>query len=281
MEFSVDGNRAYAYTGARGFDPNKPSVVFIHGGGLDHSVWILQSRYFAHHGYNALALDLPGHGRSEGPLQTRIEAMADWIIRAVGEFGLSRYAVAGHSMGALVALETAAGDPDRVEVAVLIGVSVPMPVTDALLSAAKADDHSAFDMVNLWGHGYGAQLGGNPSPGMWMTGGAVRLLERSGPGVLYNDLNACNEYQSGLDSAAAVKAPVRVILGKNDIMAPPKAARELIAALRVVKVTEISDCGHMLMAEQPDRVLDAMLDPITRHLPATPPARLRSKASSE
>lgn len=281
MEFSVDGNRAYAYTGARGFDPNKPSVVFIHGGGLDHSVWILQSRYFAHHGYNALALDLPGHGRSEGPLQTSIEAMADWIIRAVGEFGLSRYAVAGHSMGALVALETAAGDPDRVEVAVLIGVSVPMPVTGALLSAAKADDHSAFDMVNLWGHGYGAQLGGNPSPGMWMTGGAVRLLERSGPGVLYNDLNACNEYQSGLDSAAAVKAPVRVILGKNDIMAPPKAARELIAALRVVKVTEIPDCGHMLMAEQPDRVLDAMLDSITRHLPATPPARLRSKASSE
>jgi len=268
VDFSVDGHRAYAYTGARAFDPGKPSVVFIHGGGLDHCVWILQSRYFAHHGYNALALDLPAHGRSEGPLQTSIETMADWVIRAVEALGVRRYAVTGHSMGALVALETAARDPDRVAAAIFIGISVPMPVTDALLSAAKANDHSAFDMVNLWGHGYGAQLGGNPSPGMWMTGGAVRLLERSGPGVLYNDLNACDAYQRGLEAAAQVKAPVRVILGKNDIMASPRAGRELIAALPNAEVTELSNCGHMLMAEQPDRVLDAMVESAARHLPA-------------
>ena len=268
MEFSVDGHRAYAYTGARAFDPDKPSVVFVHGGGLDHCVWILQSRYFAHHGYNALALDLPGHGRSEGPLQTSIEGMADWVVMAMDAVGLSRYAIAGHSMGALVALETAARDKDRIAVAVLIGISVPMPVSGALLSAAKADDHAAFDMVNLWGHGYGAQLGGNPSPGMWMTGGAVRLLERSGPGVLYNDLNACNEYRSGLDSAARVKSPARVILGENDIMASPKAARDVIAALPDVETTELSNCGHMLMAERPDGVLAAMMDSLARHLPA-------------
>ncbi len=268
MDFSVDGHRAYAYTGARVFEPGKPSVVFVHGGGLDHCVWILQSRYFAHHGYNALALDLPGHGRSEGPLQTSIETMADWVIRAVEALGVRRYAVTGHSMGALVALETAARDPDRVAAAIFIGISVPMPVTGALLSAAKANDHSAFDMVNLWGHGYGAQLGGNPSPGMWMTGGAVRLLERSGPGVLYNDLNACNAYQRGLEAAAQVKAPVRVILGKNDIMASPRAARDLIAALPNAEVTELSNCGHMLMSEQPDRVLDAMMECAARHLPA-------------
>ncbi len=272
MEFSVDGHRTYAYTGARAFDPDKPSIVFIHGGGLDHCVWILQSRYFAHHGYNALALDLPGHGRSEGPLQTSIESMADWVTRAADAIKLRRYAIAGHSMGALVALETAARDSDRVAVAVLIGISVPMPVTGALLSAAKANDHSAFDMVNLWGHGYGAQLGGNPSPGMWMTGSAVRLLERSGPGVLYNDLNACNEYSSGLESAAAVKAPVRVILGKNDIMASPRSAQKVIAALPQVEVTELANSGHMLMAEQPDRVLEAMMESVTRDLPVTAPA---------
>jgi pimeloyl-ACP methyl ester carboxylesterase len=272
MEFSVDGHRAYAYTGARAFDPEKPSIVFIHGGGLDHCVWILQSRYLAHHGYNALALDLPAHGRSEGPLRTSIESMADWVIAAMDVVGLRRYAVAGHSMGALVALETAARDADRVALAVLIGISAPMPVTGALLSAAKANDHAAFDMVNLWGHGYGAQLGGNPSPGMWMTGGAVRLLERSAPGVLYNDLNACNEYLGGLDSAARVKSPVRVILGENDIMASPRAARNLIAALPEVETTELSDCGHMLMSERPDGVLAAMTEALARHLPAAAPA---------
>ena len=59
--------RLYAYTGGRPFDPAKPTVVFVHGAQHDHSVWILQSRYLAHHGYGVLALDLPGHMRSEGP----------------------------------------------------------------------------------------------------------------------------------------------------------------------------------------------------------------------
>lgn len=263
MDFSVDGERAYAYTGARDFDPSKPSIAFIHGGGLDHSVWLLQSRYFAHHGYNALALDLPGHGRSAGAPGATIEAMADWVLKAMDALGVDRFAIAGHSMGALVALETAARAGERAALAVLIGISVPMPVTGALLSAAKADDHAAFDMVNLWGHGYGAQIGGNPSPGMWMTGGAVRLLERSGPGVLYNDLNACNEYAAGLDSAGRIACPVLVILGSNDIMASPKAARAVISAFQNVSVAELPNCGHMLMSEQPDRVLEAMIRSVT------------------
>jgi pimeloyl-ACP methyl ester carboxylesterase len=266
MEFSVDGKRAYAYTGAREFDIEKPVVVFIHGGGLDHCVWILQSRYFAHHGYNALALDLPGHGRSQGRPPESIEAMADWVISALDAVGVERFTIVGHSMGALVALETAARDRKRTAHAVLIGLSVPMPVTDALLNAAKANEHAAFDMVNLWGHGYGAQLGGNPAPGMWMTGSTVRLLERSAPGVLHNDLKACSDYLAGMESAAKIEAPVHVILGENDLMASPKAARQVIAAFGDVEVTELENCGHMLLAEQPDRVLEAMLESAGRNL---------------
>jgi len=258
VEFTLGGKRAFAYTGAREFDASKPSITFIHGGGLDHCVWLLQSRYFAHHGYNALALDLPGHGRSAGRPAETIEAMADWTLRAMDALGVGRFAVTGHSMGALVALETAARAGERAALAVLVGISVPMPVTEALLSAAKANDHAAFDMVNLWGHDHGAQIGGNPSPGMWMTGGAVRLLERSAPGVLYNDLNACNDYAAGLDSAGKIVCPVHVILGLNDIMAAPNAARALISALSNVRVTELPHCGHMLMSERPDQVLDAI-----------------------
>ena len=111
-------------------------------------------------------------------------------------------------------------------------------------------------MITLWGHRMGAQLGGNPSPGMWMTGGGVRLLERSRPGVLHNDLNACNEYRHGLDTAAKITCPVHLLIGREDVMAPPRATRDLIAALSVVRVVELADCGHMLMAEQPDAVRD-------------------------
>ena len=259
MRFEVDGYSSYAYTGARPLIAGQLAVVFVHGGGLDHSVWIHQSRYFAHHGFNAVALNLPGHGRSDGnPLGT-ITEMAHWVIRAADALEFERLYIAGHSMGSLVALETAGLYIDRVDAAALVGCAVPMAVTEALLDAAKSDDHAAFDMITLWGHRMGAQLGGNPAPGMWMTAGGVRLLERSRRGVLHNDLNACNEYRHGLDTAAKITCPVHLLIGREDVMAPPRAARELIAALSMVRVVELADCGHMLMAEQPDAVRDALI----------------------
>ena len=259
MRFEVDDLTSYAYTGSRPLVAGQPAVVFVHGGGLDHSVWIHQSRFFAHHGFNAVAVDLPGHGRSDGSPLGTITDMAQWVIRAADALDLERFCIAGHSMGSLVALEVTGLHPDRADAAALVGCAVPMRVTDALLDAARANDHAAFDMITLWGHRMGAQIGGNPAPGMWMTGGGVRLLERSRPGVLSNDLNACNEYRHGLDTAGKVTCPVHLITGREDVMAPPRATRELIAALSVVRVVELADCGHMLMAEQPDAVRDALI----------------------
>lgn len=258
MDFQVDERRCYAYTGARPFDADKPSVVFVHGGGLDHTVWILQSRYIAHHGFNALALDLPGHGRCEGPLLASIEDMAMWVVRAMDALSIQRFAVVGHSMGSLVALHCASTRPERVAMAGLLGIAVPMRVSDELLQAARADAQEAYDMVNLWGHGYGAQIGGNTAPGMWMVGSANRLLERGGKGVLFNDLNACNEYNAGMDDASSLTCPTLILLGRQDIMASPRAARELIDAIDKVTVKELDPCGHMLMSERPDDVLDAL-----------------------
>ena len=131
--------------------------------------------------------------------------------------------------------------------------------SDALLSAAKANQHDAFDMVNIWGHGSRAHMGGNQTPGMWMIGAGVRLLERSGPGVLYADLNACNEYRDGLESSARIECPVHVILGADDRMSPVRAARPLLETLSDPHVTVLENCGHMLMAERPGEVLDILI----------------------
>ena len=162
-------------------------------------------------------------------------------------------------MGALVVHEAAARHPGRIRCVVTLGISVPMPVTDALLSAAKANEHDAFDMVNIWGHGPRAQMGGNQVPGRWMVGAGVRLLERSAPGVLHADLNACNEYRDGLASSARITCPVHVILGRDDRMSPVKAAQPLLESLADGRVSVIEDCGHMLMAEKPGEVLDLMI----------------------
>ena len=103
MDITVDGKPAFAATGGQAFEEGRPAIVFIHGGGMDHSVWALQTRYFAYHGRNVLAVDLPGHGRTPGPALTTIAAMADWVMALLDALGIEDAALAGHSMGSLVA----------------------------------------------------------------------------------------------------------------------------------------------------------------------------------
>jgi pimeloyl-ACP methyl ester carboxylesterase len=235
-----------------------PTIVFVHGAAHDHGVWALQSRYFAHHGRNVLAVDLPGHGRSEGEPLASVAAIADWLVALLDALAIERASLVGHSLGALAVLDAAGRHPRRAERIALLGPSAPMPVSEDLLDAARRDDHLALELINGWSFSAADQLGGNRLPGVWMTGNAMRLMERLRPGVLYVDLRACHEYTEGLTAAAGVRCPALLILGQRDLMAPAKNAAGLIAALQEKRVVTIPDCGHSLMAEAPDTVLDAL-----------------------
>ncbi len=264
MQLTLGAGNVYAYTGSRPMDPARPCVVFVHGAANDHSVFGLQSRYFAHHGRSVLAVDLPGHGRSDAPALMSVEEIAQWLGAVLDEAGIREAALVGHSMGALASLEAAARMPERVTHLALLGPAVPMAVSDDLLEAARRDDHVAFELINGWSHSADKQLGGNTIPGLWMTGVNMRLMERSLPGVLATDLNACRLYANGLEAAAAVRCPALVVMGSRDIMAPPKGAQALIAALADARVVTLADTGHALMAEQPDAVLDALRELLAR-----------------
>lgn len=259
LELSVDGHSIFAATGGADFDPALPTIIFIHGASMDRSVWAVQARYFAHRGYGVLAVDLPGHGKSKGALLPSIGDIADWVMRLMDAAGVKTAVLAGHSMGSLPVLEAAARYPERVERAIMLGISVPMMVADALLDNAEANNSAAHDMVNIWGHSMTAQIGGNTAPGIWRTGGGLRLLERGGDGVLHNDMKACNDYTTGLEAAAKVACPATLILGDGDMMTPPKRARDLMAALPDARMIVLKGCGHMMMSEQPNETLDAMI----------------------
>jgi pimeloyl-ACP methyl ester carboxylesterase len=258
MEITVNGKTAYAYTGGKRFDPALPAVAFIHGAEHDHSVWILQSRYLAHHGFGVLALDLPGHGRSAGPALTSVEAMADWLLGALDAAGVAKASLVGHSMGALIALEAASRFPDRIAKVALVGIAVPMRVGEELLTATRDDEPAAIDMINIWSHSGYAQKPSCPGPGFWVVGQNKRLMERMAPGVLHADFTACNAYANGLAAAAAIKCPVLFVLGKRDAMTPLKAATALRQAIPGATVVEVPATGHALMAEAPDAVLEAL-----------------------
>ncbi len=258
MRLVVDGSETFVATGGRDFNPALPAVVFLHGAGMDHSVWALLARSFAHHGFSVLAPDLPGHGRSDGAALSSVVALADWTAALIDAAGGRGARLVGHSMGSLVALETAERHPERVTALALISTAAPMRVSDDLLNAAKADDHAAVDMISLWGNGYRATLGGSLAPGLWMLGEAERLLERARPGVIFADLSACNDYRDALAAAAKVAVPSRVILGSRDLMTPAKGGKAIADAIPDCRVSMIEGAGHMLMSECPDDVLAAL-----------------------
>jgi pimeloyl-ACP methyl ester carboxylesterase len=259
VKLQVNNEEAYAASGNRELDPERDSVVFIHGTGQDHTIWVLPTRYFARHGKNVLAIDLPGHGRSGGaPLESIVD-MADWIIAVLDAAGLSRAALVGHSLGSLIAIAAAARHPERVRAIALVGPTVPMPVSDFLLDKAHDNSHMAIDMLNFWGYSKSAQLGGNATPGNWMLGGGMRLMEKAGPGIIYTDLKACNEYIEGLEHAADVKCHALLILGERDMLTPTRSVRKVAEALPDAETVIFEGSGHALLAERPDPVLDQLI----------------------
>jgi pimeloyl-ACP methyl ester carboxylesterase len=259
MNLSLQGKSAFAYTAAHELDPARRSIVFVHGAGLDHSWWGLQSRYFGYHGFNVLAVDLPAHGRSEGPALTTIGDMADWVKKFLDEQKIGSAVVVGHSMGALIALEFAARYPESAQKLALIGVAYPMKVSDGFLDAARRNDPAAYDMETIWGHAAQVPLSGNPNPGMWMYGDTLARLARLAPGVLHADLSACNSYAGGMEAAAQIRCPALFVLGARDVMTPPKAAQTLANAIAGSKIVTLAPSGHSLMAEAPDATLDALI----------------------
>lgn len=259
MDLIVDNKKTFAYTNGQDFFSEQPTLLFVHGAGMDHSVWTLQARYFAHHGVNAVAIDLPGHGRSEGAALPSIEAMGDWVAAAIKALGTKQALLIGHSMGALICLQAAAAHPKNVEHLALLGVSPAMPVHPALLEAAASNLPLAGELVSSWGHGPIGHVGGNRAPGGWLMGHALKLLEKAPRDVLHNDLAACNAYENGSTAAAAVQCPTLLISGSEDRMTPAREGRKLSGVIKGSKLVEIKGSGHLMLLEKPDETLDALI----------------------
>ena len=261
MLLTVQGVDAYCYTGGKPFDAALPTVVFLHGAQNDHSVWALQSRYFAHHGFGVLAVDLPGHGRSKGAAKASVEELAAWLLELLDAAGVAQAALFGHSMGSLIALEASHQAPQRVRQLGLLGSTYPMKVSDTLLETSRSDEQAAIDMVNIWSHSSIAQKPSFPGPGFYAMGGARRLKQRiaalNPAHVFHTDFYACNAYANGEIAAASVHCPTVFIFGARDMMTPPKSTKLLTSAIAHGTVVQV-DSGHELMAEQPDAVLDAL-----------------------
>ena len=261
MQLSVNGDRRPSSRPAAGnsMQPNRPWCCCTAPASITPP-GRLHSRWFAHHGYSVLAPDLPGHGRSSGAAARRpLPEMADWTAALLDAAGVTKAWLVGHSMGSLIAIETAARHPSKVSALSLIGTAATMTVGPDLLKAAEANDISAIDMVSIWGLGFQAELGGSLAPGLWMHSGAQRVLGRCRPGVLFNDLSACNTYQGATgrgraDQCSGHAHPRRT--RSDDTRARP--ARRSPPHCRMRALVVLRGAGHMMMAERPDELLQAL-----------------------
>jgi pimeloyl-ACP methyl ester carboxylesterase len=251
MIVEVDGVEAHASTGGVVLEGDAAVVLFIHGAGMDSTVWQLQTRYFAYRGLRSVAVDLPAHGRSEGAALSSVEEMAEWVARFMAAAGFAHAHVVGHSMGTFVALELARRHPSLVASLILCGTATAMPVHPDLLTAAEQDLPAAAALMAAWGHAQPAHVGGNPTPGFWMLGGAQALVERSAPGVLATDFKACMAYVDALVAATTVACPCTVVVGLGDKMTPPKSGRTLADAISGATLVELTGTGHQMMTEDP------------------------------
>jgi len=239
---------------------NSEPIVFIHGTGMDHSVWTLPVRYFLRKKRDVLSIDLPGHGKSSGKLISSISDFSDQVFQLLDNNSIKKCSIVGHSMGSLIALEMASSQPHRIKEMSLIGTAFPMQVNDQLLKFAKSDVQKAIDILTFMGYSHQARIGRNKNPGMWMTESTRRLMQRSNKGVIYNDLLACSNFKEGLEKAKKVTAKVQLILGSNDFLTPTRKAVDLIDSFENPDVKEIINSGHTLMAEDPNKVLDYLIE---------------------
>ena len=259
MEIVYQGKTTYVQTAGLGLDPARPTVCFLHGAGMDHAVWTLFVRHFSRNGYNAIAPDLRGHGRSAGEPLASIEACAQWLLGLFDALKLGAVGLAGHSMGSLITLQAAADGGERVRAAALLGFGYPMAVGAPLLDAARANDPAAVDMMTIWGHDFSAQIGGHQVPGLSIINVTKRRLEAARRGVIYADLNACHTYTGGDVAAAKIQCPVTLILGDRDRMTPVRGARDFAKQFARVGIEMIPVCGHGMMEEKPEQTHRALV----------------------
>lgn len=227
---------------------NSLPIVLVHGAGGSSQRWSEQLSSFNGH-YNLWAMDLPGHGKSEGSLLTGIQDMAEFLEDFTAALFLTQFVLVGHSMGGAIAQEYALQYPEKLKCLILIGTGARLKVSQEILGELAAGRIPFKDVDHL----YGSSTPANKREE------ALRELNQLSPTVHWADLEACNKFDRVL-SLEKIKVPSLMIVGDEDVMTPVKYSQFLSDHLLNSQISIIKGAGHMCMEEKPTEVLEVIVN---------------------
>lgn len=247
----VAGERIF-YFHHRGGPEGRGGLVFVHGAGGSHLNWPPQLRRLA--AANTYALDLPGHGQSEGRGRTSISAYADFVAAVLESLGLEKATLVGHSMGGAIALDLALRYPGKLAGLVLVGSGARLRVAPAILDGIRQDFQAAVRLICDWAFA--------PEAPEQLKRIGRRQMEQTHPDVLYGDFAACDAFDV-MDCLGEIRCPTLAICGTADRLTPPKYSTYLRDHIPAAQLVLIEGAGHMVMLERPTAVAQAIADFIT------------------
>ena len=249
-------NRTLFYrTGKKELNPEWPNLFWIHGAGGSHQNWLNQ--LVGNHGpVNVLALDLPGHGESEGPGEETISGYADWVLAFLKECPGTKWILGGHSMGGAIAIECALKDPAAMDALILAGTGARLPVDLRFLKGLQEDPNTWIERV--------IQFAYAPEAPRELVSGGVALMKAAPAGVVWGDFTACNGFDRS-ETLKEIQKPVLIICGAKDILAPPAASLFLKEQIPGASYQSIPEAGHMAMLEKPE-LFDQAVEDFLNHL---------------
>ena len=243
MIFQVDSKNVFASDGGQGINKKKATIVLLHGSGLSHIVWSLTEQYLSNQNYNVLAIDLPGHGNSEGDCLKSIEEISDWLERVFSELGIFELTIIGHSQGCLEALEYSSRYLKRVKNLIFVGGSYRMPVNQDLIDLATSGNKDAVKLMTKWGYANSKKfIGGDPVEKIINSPRDIRE-------ILAIDLIACNNYKNGAEALKTTNCPTLLIFGEFDKMVSVEKGKKFAELIPNSKIHVIKNCGHMIVFE--------------------------------
>lgn len=243
------------YVGNAGVEGDAP-LLFVHGAGGTHENWLNQLRDLSGR-YPALALDLPGHGRSEGEGFRSIEAYRDFAREFLDALDIRRAVLVGHSMGGAIALSFALLYPTRLTALVLVGTGARLKVHPRVFEALRGDWEEAAHLLIRWAFAENA-------PPDLIRQEEAKWLEAS-PAVVEGDFLACNAFDL-IDEVEKIHFPTLILCGAEDRLTPVKYAEYLHQKIQGSRLTLVPGAGHMVMIERPEEVNQA-LDTFLQQLP--------------